>query len=186
MTPNQAAELHDVIKTSDLNDSEQRRLHAVVDAAITTPPRKGHGYISAVFNGDPFDSVIEAVDAAGNHVPLELERFTFDAGCKKQELTMNGVGWEARTHGTACQAVLTLPVSNLDIQRLGDAFGPPNQDIDGPPDAGGDYADEITEAAKPDDVITKVETPKKREAPRGPHEHAFVNGVCDWCGSRER
>lgn len=185
MTPNQAQELHDVIRTSGLTHDEQRRLHIVVDGAITTPPRKGHGYIRLIANGDPFDTVIEAVDAAGNYVGLEIEAMSFDLDCKRGRLVLTGSPkFAIKPPATGYQAVLTLPVGDVDITRLGEALGPQVYDMDAAPDD--EPADTELVDIDTDDVITKVETPKPRgEAPRGPHEHTFVNGTCGWCGKRE-
>lgn len=189
MTPNQAQELHDVIRTSGLTHDEQRRLHIVVDGSITTPPRKGHGYIRLIANGDPFDTVIEAVDAAGNYVALEIESFEFKLDCKRGELVIRkGSGLAFKPPRTGYQAVLTLPACDVDIERLSDVFGPPDGDIDAEPTAFTADADELhdDDPLPSTEEITKVETPKPRgEQPRGPHEHTFVNGTCGWCGKRE-
>lgn len=187
MTPNQAQELHDVIRESRLDTIEQRRLHAIVDADVTPPPRKGHGYIRLVSNGEPFETTIEAVDAHGSKVSLEIECIDVHIDCKRSELVMSSPSNIAmKAAGTAWQAVLTYPAMDLDIKRLGDALGPMRHDsIDDPPDDPPDTG-VIDEPEQPDttEEITKVEKPKG-EQPRGRHEHTFVDGVCGWCGKRE-
>lgn len=156
MTPNQAEELHDIIRTAELPDEEQRRLHDVVARDVDTPARKGISYVKITSDGTPYNTRVLAVDVHGRTVPLDCSFIRF----------------EMHPHGGTVVLGLPLPgvEVDLDLETHETVIRKLAQEID------------LKDATDLDsDTVPGV----KVEPPRGPHVHVYIDGLCKGCGKRE-
>lgn len=183
MTPNQAEELHDIIRESGLPDEEMRRLHTIVEVDVDAAARRGHAYVKITSNGIPHETKICAVDQAGRTVPLEVAYIKFEIDCQRGNLVL-GSPKHLEMGGPAFECELNLETNDVAIRKLAAAMpvyplGPSIEDLDEEPTQ--PPALPPTPAIViPPKVVTKVVANAV-----GPHVHDYVDGLCHGCLRRE-
>lgn len=212
MTPTQAEELHELIRTSEYDEAERKRLHGVVERNIDAPARKGMAYIKVTSDGTAPGSHVFAVDTSGRAHELEVGRVEIHM-CPR-----DGVSATLHFPRQCVELDLNLETSDVAIARIAEHVHLQSieDDLDADPITTEDITDvakppcdvvkppgwrctrgkhpvgtpcaavpDYTQPAPPKNTVRFEATPGERVRVSGPHVHSFVNGTCNGCGKRE-